>query len=99
LTVRFPPDAAFAPEGAPDRPAQRPPDLIDVFGVFAEAGADLTAAAAALYATRARTELPPPAAFLTAESAAARVLAAIAGYRRALAEAAARPGAADAVLS
>ena len=99
MTLRFPPDAAFAPEGAPDPATPRPPDLIDVFGVFAEAGADLTAAAATLYATRALADLPAPAAFLTAESAAERVLAAIAGYRRVLAAAAARPGATDTVLS
>jgi hypothetical protein len=77
MTVRFPFPAA-AIDAAPA--ASPPPDLLDLYAIFAEAGLDLTAAAVATYAAHRGERAPPETTLAAARSAAARVLRTLAEY-------------------
>jgi hypothetical protein len=60
--------------------AVRPPDLLDLYGVLAEAGSDLIYAAEAVYRADRQSEAPTAAAVAGARSAAARVLRTLAEF-------------------
>jgi hypothetical protein len=68
------------PAAAPAMTPARAPDLLDLYGVLAEAALDLGAAAVTLYDAHRLPGLPPATAVATARRAAAWVLRALAEH-------------------